>query len=322
VTSAGSGRAEKRPARAAVRGRGFEPRLSREFLEKLRQIEIHTRKVLNTTFVGEYRSTFKGTGMEFVDVREYLPGDDVRAIDWKVTARMGRPYVKKFIEERELTVILCLDASGSGYFGTRSQFKLEQSAQVAATLAFSAVTNNDKVGLLFFTDRVERYVPPRKGKQHVMRLVRDILLFRPEHRGTEPAAALEFVMHLLKHRAIVFLLSDFLGPGFAPDRVRVPLGIAARKHDLVAIPITDPAEWELPRVGLADLEDTETGEIVTVDLSSARLRASYAAHVKVLAARRDRLFRQLGIDSITLHTHEDFTPKLHKFFQLRARRFH
>jgi uncharacterized protein (DUF58 family) len=296
--------------------------LSIEFLKKLRRIELQTRKIINTTFVGEYRSTFKGTGMEFVDVREYLPGDDIRSIDWKVTARMGRPYVKKFVEERELTVILCVDASGSGYFGTRSQFKLEQSAQVAATLAFSAVTNNDKVGLLFFTDRVERYVPPRKGKQHVMRLVRDILLFEPRHKGTHPAAALEFVMHIHKHRAIVFLLSDFLGNGFSPDQVRIPLGIAARRHDLVAIPITDPAEWTLPRVGLVDLEDTETGEIVTVNTSNARLRRGYEEHMKSMLARRDRLFRQLGIDSIQLHTHEDFTPKLHKFFQQRARRFH
>lgn len=296
--------------------------LSPEFLKKLRRIELQTRKIINTTFVGEYRSTFKGTGMEFVDVREYLPGDDIRSIDWKVTARTGRPYVKKFVEERELTVILCVDASGSGYFGTRSRFKLEQSAQVAATLAFSAVTNNDKVGLLFFTDRVERYVPPRKGAQHVMRLVRDILLFEPEHRGTDPVVALEFVMRLHKHRAIVFLLSDFLGRAFSPDAVRIPLGIAARRHDLVAIPISDPAEWELPRVGLVDLEDTETGEIVTVDTGDARLRRAYEQHTRERVASRDRLFRQLGIDSIALHTDEDFTPKLHQFFRLRARRFH
>jgi uncharacterized protein (DUF58 family) len=296
--------------------------LTLEFLKKLRQIELHTRKIINTTFVGEYRSTFKGTGMEFVDVREYLPGDDIRSIDWKVTARMGRPYVKKFVEERELTVILCVDASGSGYFGTRSRFKMEQSAQVAATLAFSAVTNNDKVGLLFFTDRVERYVAPRKGKQHVMRLVRDILMFRPEHRATDAVAALEFVMRVYKHRAIVFLLSDFLGRGFSPERLRIPLGIAARKHDVVAIPITDPAEWELPRVGLVDLEDTETGEIVTVDSSNPALRKAYQEHMRGMLAARDRMFRQLGIDTISLHTHEDFTPKLHKFFQLRARRFH
>ncbi len=296
--------------------------LEPDFVKKLRKIELHTRKVLNTSFVGEYKSTFKGTGMEFVDVREYLPGDDVRAIDWKVTARMGRPYVKKFVEERELTVILCVDASGSGYFGTRAQFKLEQAAQVAATLAFSAVTNNDKVGLLFFTDRVERFVPPRKGRQHVMRLVRDILLFTPERRRTDPVAALEYVMHILKHRAIVFLISDFLGPGFAPDVARIPLGIVARRHDLVAIPVTDPAERELPRVGLVDLEDNETGEIVAVDTADARLRKAYAEHVRGLEARRDRMFRQLGIDSIGLETHEDFTPKLQKFFRLRARRYH
>ena len=295
---------------------------SAEFLKKLRQIELHTRKIVNTTFVGEYKSTFKGTGMEFVDVREYLPGDDIRAIDWKVTARMERPYVKKFVEERELTVILLVDASGSGHFGTRARFKLEQSAQVAATLAFSAVTNNDKVGLLFFTDRVERYLPPRKGKQHVLRLVRDILLYRPEHRGTNPVAALEYVMRVLKHRAIVFLLSDFLGPGFSPDALRIPLGIAARRHDLVAIPITDPAEAELPPVGLVDLEDTETGEIVTVNTSDARVRKAFREHMQAMLARRERLFTQLGVDAIALHTHDDFAPKLHKFFQLRARRFH
>ena len=296
--------------------------LTLEFLAKLRQIEIRTRKIINASFAGEYRSTFKGTGMEFIDVREYMRGDDIRSIDWKVTARMDHPYVKKFVEERELTVILCVDASGSGYFGTRSQFKLDQSAQVAATLAFSAVTNNDKVGLLFFTDRVERFVPPRKGKQHVMRLVRDILMFEPRHRGTNPAAALEYVMHLLKHRAIVFLVSDFLGPGFTPDALRIPLGIAARRHDVVAIPITDPAEAELPRVGLMDVEDMETGEIVSVNTSSARLRQDYREYMQAAQARRDRMFRQLNIDSIALRTDEDFTPKLHKFFQVRARRFH
>jgi len=296
--------------------------LSVEFLKKLRQIELSTRKIMNSTFVGEYKSTFKGTGMEFVDVREYLPGDDIRSIDWKVTARMGRPYVKKFVEERELTVILCVDASGSGYFGTRAQFKLEQSAQVAATIAYSAVSNNDKVGLLFFTDRVERFVPPRKGRQHVLRLVRDILTFEPAARGTRPAAALEFVLHLLKHRAIVFLISDFLGPGYAGDAIRIPLGVAARRHDVVAIPITDPAESELPAVGLVELEDAETGERVIVDSSNATLRRRYREHALAECTRRDRLFTQLGIDSIPLAVNEDFTPRLHRFFQMRARRFH
>src|ERR1041385_2574969 len=310
------------PASSGPPARGAGVALSREFLKKLRQIELSTRKIVNTTFVGEYRSTFKGTGLEFVDVREYVAGDDIRAIDWKVTARTDRPYVRKFVEQRELTVILCVDASGSGHFGTRSQFKLEQLAQVAATIAFSAVSNNDKVGLLFFTDQVERFVPPRKGKQHVLRLIRDILLFQPSRRGTNPTAALEFVMHLLKQKAIVFLISDFLGPGCGPAGVRIPLGIAARRHDVVAVPITDPAERELPRVGLVDLEDMETGERVTVDTSRPVLRKRYADHMRGMEERRDRLFLQLGIDCIPLATDEDFTPKLHKFFQLRARRFH
>ncbi|MDI6738739.1 MAG: DUF58 domain-containing protein [Candidatus Edwardsbacteria bacterium] len=296
--------------------------LSPEFLKKLRQIEIRTNRIVNTTFAGEYKSTFKGTGLEFVDVREYLPGDDVRSIDWKVTARMGRPFVKKFVEERELTVILCVDASGSGYFGTRVRFKLEQAAQVAATLAFSAVRNSDKVSLLFFTDRVEKYIPPRKGRLHVMRLIRDILHFEPGHKGTAPAAALEFLMRILKHRSIVFLISDYAGAGFAPEAVRTPLGIAARRHDLVAIGITDPAESELPNAGLVEFEDTETGKIVTVDTGDKGLRDGFRIYAQQQARQRDRLFKSLGIDAIDLYTYEDFTPKLHKFFRLRARRFH
>jgi uncharacterized protein (DUF58 family) len=296
--------------------------LSPDLIKKLRQIEIRTNRTVNTTFAGEYKSTFKGTGMEFVDVREYLPGDDIRAIDWTVTARMGRPFVKKFVEERELTVILCVDASGSGRFGTRSQFKQDQAAQVAATLAFSAVRNNDKVGLLFFTDRVEKYVPPRKGRLHVMRLIRDILDFAPDRRGTEPASALEFLVRILKHRAIVFLISDFAGAGFSPAAVRTPLGIAARRHDVVAVRISDPAESELPNVGVAEFEDAETGALITVDTGDRGLREAYRAHATEQERKRDRLLTGLGIDAIGLDTREDFTPKLHKFFRLRAQRFH
>ncbi len=296
--------------------------LSPDIIKKLRQIEIRTNRIVNSTFAGEYKSTFKGTGMEFVDVREYLPGDDVRAIDWKVTARMGRPFVKKFVEERELTVILCVDASGSGHFGTRGRLKLEQAARLAATLAFSAVRNSDKVGLLFFTDRVEKYVPPRKGRLHVMRLVRDILRFEPAHRGTVPAGALEFLMRVLKHRAIVFLISDFAGDGFAPAAVRTPLGIAARRHDLVAVTITDPAEGELPDAGLVEFEDAESGALVTVDTGDRRLRESFREHARRRAEGRDRLLASLGIDAIAVDTREDFTPKLHRFFRLRAQRFH
>ncbi len=295
--------------------------IPQEFIRKIREIEIRTKKIVNTTFAGEYKSSFKGTGIEFVDVREYLPGDDVRAIDWKVTARMGRPFVKKFVEERELTVILCVDASGSGHFGTRHQFKIEQAAQVAATLAFSAVRNNDKVGLLFFSDRVEKYIPARKGRFHVLRLIRDILYFKPQYRGTEPEQALVFLMHLLKRRAIIFFISDFLGPGFEPERLRVPLGVAARRHDVVAISLSDQAETDLPKAGLVDLEDLETGAIMTINTADRDLRNRYADFRRAESEKRERMLKSLGIDRIYLQTDDDCTPKLHKFFQERARRF-
>jgi uncharacterized protein (DUF58 family) len=272
-------------------------------------------------FAGEYKSSFKGTGIEFLDVREYLPGDDIRTIDWKVTARMGRPYVKKFAEDRELTVILCVDASGSGHYSTRTQYKLEQSAEIAATLAFSAVRNNDKVGLLFFTDQMEKYIPPKKGRFHVLRMVRDILYFEPRHRGTNPVLALEFLMHILKRRAIIFFMSDLIGSGFDPDRIRIPLGVIARRHDLVLISINDPTERTLPNMGLVEFEDTETGEIITLDTSDAQLRRDYAGFRRLTASQFDSLLKSLGVDSIALSTDQDYTPALHKFFQERARRY-
>jgi len=295
--------------------------IPQEFIKKIREIEIRTKRIVNTTFAGEYKSSFKGTGIEFVDVREYLPGDDIRSIDWKVTARMGRPYVKKFVEERELSVILCVDASGSGHFGTRKLFKIELAAQVAATLAFSAVRNNDKVGLLFFTDRVEKYIPPKKGRFHVLRLIRDILYFKPQHPGTEPVTALEFLMHLLKHRAIIFFISDFTGRNFEPEKMRVPLAVASRRHDVVAICVTDPVETQLPNAGLVDLEDLETGAIITVDTADQDLLGKYTGYRHREREETERLFKSLGVDRINLQTTEDFTPKLHKFFRDRARRF-
>jgi uncharacterized protein (DUF58 family) len=295
--------------------------IPQEFIKKIREIEIRTKRIVNTTFAGEYKSSFKGTGIEFVDVREYLPGDDIRSIDWKVTARMGRPYVKKFVEERELTVILCVDASGSGHFGTRKLFKIEMAAQVAATLAFSAVRNNDKVGLLFFTDQVEKYIPAKKGRFHVLRLIRDILYFKPRHKGTEPVTALEFLMHLLKHRAIIFFISDFSGPNFDAEKFRIPLAVAGRRHDVVAISIADPAEAKLPRAGLVDFEDLETGMIFTVNTADRNLIEKYAGYKRQERERTERLLKSLGIDRIDLQTAEDFTPRLHKFFQDRARRF-
>jgi uncharacterized protein (DUF58 family) len=287
----------------------------------IRQIEIRTRRLVNTLFSGDYKSSFKGRGIEFLDVREYLPGDDVRTIDWKVTARFGRPYVKKYAEERELVVILLVDASGSDRFGTKRLFKLEQAAQVAATLAFSAIRNNDKVGLVFFTDRIEKYVPPKKGRVHVLRLIRDILYFEPEHKGTDAVQALEFLAHVLKRRAIVFLISDMMGSSFAPETIHRPLGIVARKHDLVAVSVTDPAEQELPRLGLVEIEDAESGELLTVDTSDPALRRRFQTARAAAREATERQFRKLGIDHIPITTAEDFTKKLHQFFQKRARRY-
>ncbi|MEO0093857.1 MAG: DUF58 domain-containing protein [candidate division WOR-3 bacterium] len=295
--------------------------LSAEFLRKIQEIEIRTKHLVNTLFAGDYKSSFKGRGIEFLDVREYLPGDDVRTIDWKVTARFGKPYVKKYAEERELLVILVVDASGSARFGTRRQLKLEQAATIAGTLAFSAIRNNDKVGLLFFTDRVEKFVPPRKGRFHVLRLIRDILYFEPTHKGTNPILALEFLMHILKRRAIVFLISDFIGDGFEPAKLRIPLGVAAKRHDLVVLTINDPAEENLPNLGLVELEDAETGEILTVDTRDKGLRERFHLYWRQKYEERERLFNSLGIDHIDLKTSEDFSSKLHKFFQARARRY-
>lgn len=290
-------------------------------LAKIRQIEIRTRRLVNTIFAGDYRSSFKGRGVEFADVREYQVGDDVRTIDWRLTARFGRPFVKEFAEERELLVMLVVDASGSNQFGTRGMLKIEQTALVGATLAFSAIKNNDKVGLLFFTDGVEHYVPPAKGRTHVLRLVRDILYFKPAGTGTEPKAALEFVLHVLKRRAIVFLLSDLLGPGFTPAVIERPLSIMSRQHDTVVLSVNDPAEETFLRLGWREFVDAETGRRVLVNTGARRVQELFRSE---RAKRREelmRLFQRLGIDHIALLTSVPFTPKLHQFFMERARRY-
>lgn len=290
-------------------------------LSRIREVEIRTKRLVNTLFCGDYKSTFKGRGIEFLETREYLPGDDVRTIDWKVTARLGRPYVKKFAEERELVVLLVVDASGSNRFGTKRLFKLEQAALVAATIAFSAIRNNDKVGLVFFTDTVERFVPPRKGRFHVLRLIRDILFFAPAGTGTDVTAALEFVMHVLKRRAILFLISDFAGPAFAPANLKKPLSVASRKHDLIAVSVRDPSEEELPQFGLVEIQDAETGEQITVDPNDPAVRSAFNRQQREEQLSREQLLRQLGIDHIPVRTDTDFTPALHRFFQERARRY-
>lgn len=286
-----------------------------EILQKIRRLELRTRRLVDTSFAGQYHSVFKGRGMNFEEVREYAPGDEIRSIDWNVTARMDRPFVKKFTEERELTVLLLVDVSGSGDYGSVHLSKRELAAEVAAILAFSAINNNDKVGLLLFTDRTELFIPPKKGRQHILRLIRDMLFFQPEGRGTDVAGALDHVNRMLSRKAVLFLISDFLCPDFSK-----PLTVTSRKHDLVAFPVKDPGESELPDVGLVSLEDAETGRQIEINTSSRVVRNAYAAMEerrwqdlrRTLAARR--------VDCVPLQTDQDVLIPLRSFFANRERR--
>ena len=246
--------------------------LPREVIRQIRRLQLTARRAVEDLLGGEYHSVFKGTGIAFEEVREYQPGDDIRTIDWNVTARMGHPFIKRFIEERELTVLLAVDCSGSHQFGTRAQQKREVAAELAAVLAFSAISNNDRVGLVQFTDRIERFLPPRKGTRHVLRLIRDVLFYQPEHRGTSLREGLDFLNRVLHRRTIVFLLSDFLDRGFESSFKRT-----GRRHDLIAIRISDPREEDLPAVGLLELEDAETGERLLLDTNSAAVRDAFRA---------------------------------------------
>jgi uncharacterized protein (DUF58 family) len=289
--------------------------IPRELVKKLRKIEIHTSRLANDQLAGSYHSVFKGRGMAFSEVRQYQPGDDVRFIDWNVSARMNDAYVKVFTEEREMTVMLLVDLSGSELFGSVAKPKVDTVAEVAALLAFSAIKNNDRVGLLLFTDRVERFVPPKKGRGHVMRVVTEILNARPEGQGTDVGVALELLGSLTKRRSVAFLVSDFLADGY--ER---PLRIAAARHDLIPIQVVDPREEELPDVGLALMEDLETGELVEVDTSDPRMRAAYAGLVLRQRAAREQLFRKLRIDHLTVRTDEDYVRPIAQFFRMRQRR--
>jgi uncharacterized protein (DUF58 family) len=289
--------------------------LPREVLKTIRRIEIRTSRLAEESFAGEYHSVFKGRGVEFSEVREYQPGDDVRIIDWNVTSRMGHPFVKVFVEERELTVILLVDVSGSFNFGTRGRLKAELAAEVAAVLGFSALRNNDRVGAVLFTDQVELYVPPRKGRSHVLRTVREVLYYRPQGRGTDIGGALEFLLHGLRKRAVVFLLSDFLDRGYEKE-----LRAARRRHDVVPIVFTDPREEDLPNVGLLEIEDPESGDIRVVDTRSRRFRRGFRKRAEERAAARDALFKNLGIETIRLRTGEPYDAPLVRFFERRARR--
>jgi uncharacterized protein (DUF58 family) len=312
---------------------------ARDLLQRVRRIEIATRRAVEDTLSGQYHSVFKGRGMAFSEVRAYAPGDEVRAIDWNVSARTGQLYVKQFVEERELTVVILCDLSASADFGSHERTKAEVAAEIAALIAFSAVANGDRVGLVLFTDRVERFVPARKGRRHAMRLVSEVLQFRPEGRRTGLSAAFEFLRNAFQRRAIAFVLSDFIEnpparvearpaaarphspAGGEPPTWERALKVAARKHDLVPVRLTDRLEAELPAAGLAWVEDPETGEVVRVDLSDRRLRARFAAATRADDDRLRRLFARLDLEAVTVRADDaDYVTPLVAFFGARARR--
>ena len=291
--------------------------LSSDLIKKIRHIEIRTKRLVNDSFAGEYHSVFKGRGMEFEEVRPYQPGDEIRTIDWNVTARTGEPYVKRFIEERELTVMLVVDASASENFGSIQQFKRELAAELTAVLSFAATTNNDRVGLLIFTDQVELYIPPRKGRRHVLRLIREMLAFEPQNRGTDIKLALDTVNHILKRRGIIFLISDFVAQ---PDGYRTAMAVTNRRHDLIAVDLHDPLEHTIGNVGLLALEDPETGEVVWADTASKAWRKAFTQRMDSVQASTLRAFRQVGVDRIEVVTGTDYVAPLTAFFQERYRR--
>jgi uncharacterized protein (DUF58 family) len=304
--------------------------LSADLMRAIRRIEIRTRHLVNDDLAGEYQAVFKGRGIEFEEVRPYQPGDDVRAIDWNVTARMGAPYVKRYVEERELTVMIAFDASASGLFGTRERFRRELAAELGAALAFSAISNNDKVGMLAFTDEVELYLPPRKGRRHVLRLIRDLLAFEPRRRGTDIALALDTLNHTLKRRAIIFLISDFLHPPDqtgdegqqgAPSAYERTLMVTNRRHDLVALVLSDPREIAWPAGGLVALEDAETGAPLWVDSGHAAWRAAFAQRAAELRALREALLSRAQVDHVDVTLGQDYVEPLLAFFKRRARRW-
>lgn len=295
---------------------------TKELLKKVRRIEINIRGMVNEVFAGEYHSVFKGRGMEFSEVREYQPGDDVRNIDWNVSARMNHPFVKIFDEERELTVMILFDSSSSESFGSVQQQKGQVAVEIAALLASSAIKNNDKVGLIIFSDHIEKFVPPRKGRKHILRVIRELLYFESRDETipsseTNITIALEYLNQILKRRATIFLISDFLAEGFEKD-----LQIANKRHDLVAIHIIDPLEEKLPSVGLLELEDLETGETVLLDTSVSEVRDSISENVYSERAKLERLFKSIGVDFIDIYTNQSYVKPLTRFFRLRARRFH
>ena len=289
--------------------------IPREILRKVRRIEITTRGLVDQVFSGEYHSVFKGRGINFAEVREYDYGDDIRSIDWNVTARTGTPHVKIFEEERELTVMLVVDVSASGDFGTRERMKGDLAVEVCSLLAFSAIKNNDKVGLIIFSDRVEKFVPPRKGRRHVLRVLREMLYHRPRGRSTDVGAALEYLSRIIRRRAVVFVVSDFVSKPFEKA-----LGVAGRRHDVVALRVRDRRESELPPIGLVELEDAETGERLVVDTSNRDFRAAFASRGEEARAGQNRTFRRSKVDVVDLSPGRPYLRPLMRFFEERGRR--
>ena len=286
-----------------------------ELLKKVRKIEIKTRGLSNQIFSGEYHSAFKGRGMAFSEVREYIPGDDIRSIDWNVTARLNHPYVKIFEEERELTVMLLVDISASGDFGTKKLFKRELITELCAVLSFSAIQNNDKIGIIFFTDRIEKFIPPKKGKSHILRIIRELIDFQPEGKGTDIGLALRYFTNMIKKRSISFLITDFLSTGFNDA-----LKIASRKHDLVAIRIYDKYETQLPDFGLIRLQDAETGKLLWVDTANRSVRENYRQNWIRRQQELDSIFTRSGIDQAKIATDENYVQPLINLFKKREKR--
>jgi uncharacterized protein (DUF58 family) len=290
--------------------------LTRELLRKIRSIEIVTERLVRDRMAGQYHSVFKGSGIAFSEVRQYIPGDDIRLIDWNVSARMNEPYIKLFVEEREMTVLLLVDMSASGRFGSVGQEKRDLAAELAAVLAFSAIKNNDRVGLIIFTDQVERFVPPKKGKKHVLRVISEILSFEPRSPRTNLGKGLDFLGRIARRRAVAFLVSDFLSPTADYEH---SLRIAARRHDLVPVAVTDPLEEQLPPVGLIEVQDPETGEIAVFDTLGPEAKV-FAKQSRAAREARESLFRRLSLDAIAVRTDRPYLSALTTFFEARARR--
>ncbi len=290
--------------------------IPQEVMQQIRRIQIRTSHMVNDILAGQYESVFKGQGMEFKEVREYVPGDDIRMIDWNVTARTGTPHVKLLAEERELTVMLLVDASASGRFGSVGRFKNELAAELCAVLAFSAIQNNDKVGLIVFTGEVELYIPPSKGRKHVLRVIREVLFFRPKGTGTNIPAALHFLNGVTSRRAVAFLVSDFMA-----DDYETPLRIANRRHDIIAVTVTDPREEVLPDVGFVSVRDTETGRETLVDTSDGETRKLYAKAAIERQRKQEQAFQRTKVDAIHVRTDRPYVSELYRFFRMRERRY-